>query len=238
MIRFSIPQRLLLASVAMYAFVFSALLLWGRPGLGLGGGFYIAVIFTALATGPVQGALAGVAALALYELALLGAGRMPWSTVLSAPTAIRLAGYVAAGLVVGYFATLGRRMLAESLHVLDDLFAIAKRDSATGAFTPHGLEAAINRRLALRGSFALLVGETEADLRSLGRLSEGDDLARLGKGRFAVLTLARDAERACAAYARELGGAPLGWAVHPEDGTDALSLYGAALERLHARRAS
>ena len=65
----TIPQRLLLASAFVYGAVFAGLLAYGRPGTGIGGGFYVAVILAGAATSPIPGALAGALALFLYELA-------------------------------------------------------------------------------------------------------------------------------------------------------------------------
>jgi diguanylate cyclase (GGDEF)-like protein len=70
-----------------------------------------------------------------------------------------------------------------------------------------------------------------------------DQLARTGGDEFAVLTTlpAADAVRALcgrltAALAQEGYAMSFGWAVSPRDGTDALALFRAADERLHAQK--
>src|SRR5581483_1175862 len=70
-----------------------------------------------------------------------------------------------------------------------------------------------------------------------------DQLARTGGDEFAVLTTVpgSDAVRALcgrltAALAHERYAMSFGWAVHPRDGRDALALFRAASERLHAQK--
>ena len=67
----SLPQRLLVASVVGFAVAFALNLAYGRPALGLGQCFYVPVVLAALATDTLVGALAGVAAIFLYEAGLL-----------------------------------------------------------------------------------------------------------------------------------------------------------------------
>ena len=57
-----IPQQLLIASAVTYGAVFALLLEYGRPGLGIGEGFFVAVILAAAATSPLLGAAAGFGA--------------------------------------------------------------------------------------------------------------------------------------------------------------------------------
>jgi GGDEF domain-containing protein len=259
----SIPERLVLASFAAYLSVFGLLLSFGQPGLGIGQGFYLPISLVALATGAAWGAAAGVGALVLYEAGLLIPGHAAWNTVLAPPTGIRLASYAVAGITVGYFARRGRGMLAASLHLLDDLLGLAKRDPLTAAFTSRGFESAINRRLATTAPFALLVGEPceraprslrrshlyrDDRVRELSRLigghaGETDELAHLGEITFAVLTSASTPTQARADsvalenHMHTTGHRmSFGWAVRPADGTDLLALHRAALERLHARQ--
>ncbi len=119
-----IPQQLLIASAVTYAGVFALLLEYGRPGLGIGEGFFVAIILAAAATGPSMGAVAGVGALLLYELAIHERG-LGWSDFDSAPALTRLVAYVAAGVVTGFLARRLRRMLAQSLYALEELADIA-----------------------------------------------------------------------------------------------------------------
>jgi GGDEF domain-containing protein len=242
------------ASVVGFAAVFALVLAYGRPGLGLGQCFYVPVVLAALATGPVIGGLAGVAAIVLYEVGLLLNGAATWSSLDAANTPIRLISYVLAGATVGYFATQGRRMLADSLHVLDDLLDLSRREVITASLTSEGLEQAINRRIDAKKPFGLLVGETvgrrksDDELRRTARLISAqlhpdDQLARLGPSRFAILVAARSPGRA-----REISehlertlqseNVPIsfGWAVYPQEGHEALELFGAAVDRLQARR--
>lgn len=121
----SIPHFLLLSASAAYAVTFVLLYAYGRPGLGISGGFYIAVILVAAATSP----LSGVAAAGLALLLLVVAGRhgqgLAWSDFITGPALTHLAGYAIAGVVTGFLALRVRRMLAQSLHVLEDLIDLA-----------------------------------------------------------------------------------------------------------------
>ena len=119
----SLPQRLLIASPLTYGGVFALLLAFGRPGLGIGEGFFIPVILAAAATSAPEGALAGAGALLLYELAIHDG--LAWADFDTAPALTRFISYVAAGIVVGYLAQRTRRMLAQSLFVLEDLVELA-----------------------------------------------------------------------------------------------------------------
>lgn len=120
----SVPQRLLVAATLSYAGVFLLLVAFGRPGLGVSQGFYVAIVLAALATDAVTGAVAGITALGLYAAAELLTGREDVLGMVSAGTGIRLAAFVAAGLIVGWFATRARRIVADALHVLDDLLTL------------------------------------------------------------------------------------------------------------------
>ena len=242
------------ASVVGFAVGFAVVLAYGRPTLALGQCFYVPIVLAALATSPAVGALAGVAAVVLYQAAMLLNGGADWASLVAANTPIRLLSYVLAGATVGYFATQGRRMLADSLHVLDELLDLTRRDVVTASLTSEGLERSINERITARKPFGLLVGETvgrrarDDDLRRTARLLAAelhpdDQLARLGPSRFAILVSARAPGRA-----RETSehlertllaeGAPItfGWAVYPQEGGEALALFGAAVDRLQARR--
>jgi hypothetical protein len=121
--KISIPQRLLIASALTAGGVFALLVEFGRPGLGIGEGFFVPVILAAAATSAPEGALAGVGALLLYELAIHDG--LAWADFDTAPALTRFISYVAAGVVVGYLAQRVRRMLAQSLFVLEDLVELA-----------------------------------------------------------------------------------------------------------------
>jgi hypothetical protein len=121
----TIPQRLLIASAAVYGGVFALLIEYGRPGLGIGEGFFVAVILAAAATGPGLGAVAGLGALFLYELAIHEQTGLAWPDFDHPPALVRLVAYVAAGLVTGFLARRLRLMLAQSLSVLEELADLA-----------------------------------------------------------------------------------------------------------------
>lgn len=256
----SVPQRLGVAGFLVYASVFGLLLAFGRPGLGIGQGFYLAIVLVALASGPAVGTAAGVLAALLYVAAQLLSARESWTRLPGPPIEVRLAAYVVAGAAVGYFARRGRRLLAESLHLLDDLLRLSHRDLETGALDPHGLETAIARRAERRWPFALLVGAiaparegTSASRpddvlrdvmrKTATRLPVDSELARVGPSQFAVVAscltlvdardLAAELERDLAADGR---GVTFGWSLHPQEGADTLTLFRSASERLYARR--
>ena len=181
-------------------------------------------------------------------------GHATWASLVAANTPIRLLSYILAGATVGYFATQGRRMLADSLHVLDELLDLTRREVVTASLTSEGLEAAINRRIAAGKPFGLLVGETvgrrkrDDELRRTARLlgaelHPDDQLSRLGPSRFAILVSARAPGRAREmsehlerTLQAERTPITFGWAVYPQEGTEALALFGAAVDRLQARR--
>jgi hypothetical protein len=121
----SIPQRLLIASALAYGGVFTLLVAYGRPGLGIGEGFFVPVILAAAATSAPEGVLAGLGALFLYELGIHHGSGLAWADFEHAPALTRFASYAAAGALVGFLAQRFRRMLAQSLFVLDDLIEIA-----------------------------------------------------------------------------------------------------------------
>lgn len=246
--RVSIPRRLEATALLVYAVVFGLLVEYGRPGLGVSQGFYLAIVLVGLAGGPVSGIAAGVLATLLCAIASAANGDFLPGTL--EPLAIRLAAFTLAGFAVGYFARRGRQMLAESLHVLDSMLGLARRDLETGAMTADGIQARIAERAEARLPFAVLVGETglssESALRDAlrtvaGELEDEGDIGRVGTHRLAVVTGSRSAQDACdiaSNLERTLGGATFGWAFHPQDGDEPLALIGAASERLQARRAA
>lgn len=257
--RSSLPQRLRLTGLLGYAVVFGILVGYGHPGLGIGQGFYVPIVLMSLAGDAATGAAAGLAAAALYVAGLLLRVPATWGDVLSLRIAIHLATYVAAGAIVGFFWSRARGMLSESLHVLDHLLELGNRDAGSGALNARGFDAELAGRVELGRPFALLVGELsvagarrasddERVLREAIRclaaeLGPDAEVARAGPLQLAVLasvpTLAA-AREAAAALERALDrrgfGATFGWALHPAEGADGLSLLRAASERLYARR--
>jgi hypothetical protein len=122
----SIPQLMILAALCAYAVTFALLVNYGRPGLGISGGFYVAVILVAAATSPASGVLAAFAAAFLLVLAGHRGAGLAWTDFDKARVLTHLAGYSAAGIVTGFLARRVRRMLAQSLHVLDELIELAR----------------------------------------------------------------------------------------------------------------
>jgi diguanylate cyclase (GGDEF)-like protein len=243
-------------AAGMYAAVFAALIVFERPGLGLGHFFYLPVALIALSTGPRVGALAGAFAAALYAVAFALNPEVPATHIVTAGAAIRLIPFAASGALLGWFAA-SNGALVEKLKIL------AERDHLTGLPNTRAFEAAIARRFESGRPFAILLGdmdglkemneragEVEGDeaLRRLGSmlanaLEPSDELARVGGDEFAVLAAlgsTQEAARLAARLEAVLAGAGLGitfgWAVHPQDGLNALSLYRAADERLYARK--
>jgi diguanylate cyclase (GGDEF)-like protein len=254
----AVPYRrpLLLGATAVYAAVFFSFLFWETPGLGIAHFYYLSIALVALATGPRMGCVAGAFATALYALDVLIDPRISASEVPTAATALRLVTYCGIGILIGWFARDNRRLVAQ-------LRVLAERDFLTGLPNTRAFEAAINRRLDARQPFSLLLGDmdrlkrineelgyTEGNdaLQSLAELlgttlGPDDELARVGGDEFAVLTGVRSTEevaRFCAKLEGTLSDAGVaitfGWAVCPQEGENALSLYRIADERLYARK--
>jgi diguanylate cyclase (GGDEF)-like protein len=243
-------------AIGLYGLVFAALLLYEQPGLGLGHFFYLPVALVALTTGPRLGALAGAAAAALYALAFMLSPQLAATDIVTAGAAIRLLPFAASGALLGWFA-------ASNAALVGKLQILAERDHLTGLPNTRAFEAAIARRFESGRPFAILLGdmdglkemndlhgEDQGDdaLRRLGAmlanaLEPSDELARVGGDEFAVLAAlgsTQEAARLAAKLETVLAGTGLsitfGWAVHPQDGLNALSLYRAADERLYARK--
>jgi diguanylate cyclase (GGDEF)-like protein len=246
----------IVVAAGLYAAVFAALIVFERPGLGLGHFFYLPVALIALSTGPRIGALAGAAAAALYAVAFTLNPEVPTTEIVTMGAAIRLIPFAASGALLGWFA-------ASNQALVDKLQILAERDHLTGLPNTRAFEAAIARRFESGRPFAILLGdmdglkemndrhgEVEGDdaLRRLGTmlsnaLEPSDELARVGGDEFAVLAAlgsTQEAARLAARLESVLAGSGLGitfgWAVHPQDGLNALSLYRAADERLYARK--
>jgi diguanylate cyclase (GGDEF)-like protein len=253
---FSGRQLLLAASGASYAIVFVAFLLYERPGLGVAHFFYLSIAATAIATGPLIGALAGFGATGLYAAAVVLNPTIPSGDVLTASTVIRLLTFVSIGFMLGWFAGRNRLMLQE-------LQILAERDILTGLPNTRAFEAAITRRLETGRPFALLLADMDA-LKELNHeagpsagddalrrvadrlsnsLSPEDQVARVGSDEFAVLASCQSLDEASELSARlewilssQGTKATFGWAVHPQEGENALAVYRAASERLYARK--
>lgn len=239
--RVSVPRRLEAGALGLYAVVFVLLLAFGRPGLGLSQGFYLPIVLIALVGGPVNGVGAGVLATLLCAVASAEKGNALFGGGLAEPLAIRLAAFTLAGFAVGYFSRRGRQMLADSLAVLEELMRLARREVATGVLSSEGVQARIAHRIDRSRPFAVLVGEMTATtesaqrdlLRRLAAAAPDSDIAQVGPRRIAVVTAAHTPEEAhaLALTLESTLGVGFGWAFHPHDGDDALSLYAAASER-------
>jgi len=256
----TLPQRLLITAFGSYAAIFALNIAYGRPGLGLGQLFYLPIVLVALASGPIAGAGAGLFAFVLYVLTLVVTSQFDVDGTTETQLTIRLATFAIAGATVGYFSARGRHMLRDSLHVLEELLLIARRDVTTGVSTGERFVDVVERHLARKHPVAILVGELETDARPLSLLKDerdlrealavvaaelepGDELARVGFSQVAVAAIGRDAGwgRDTAARLEDLlrasgREATFGWAASPGEGKDALALFQAASARVYARR--
>jgi diguanylate cyclase len=250
-------QRLLLGGAALiYGGVFSAFLIWERPGLGIGHFYYLAIACVALAAGPWMGAAAGLLASGLYALGVVLNPAVPSAQLLTAGTLLRLFTYSAIGALVGAYAR-SNRSLVERLHLA------AERDFLTNLLNARAFEAALERRLDERHPFALVLGDMDGLKRinderghaagndALRELADGlvhqarhdDEVARVGGDEFALLVaIASEADARALVRRLEEGlhaqdlRASFGVAVYPDDGTTALSLFRAADARLYDRK--
>jgi diguanylate cyclase (GGDEF)-like protein len=243
-----------LLAAASYLAVFFAFTIAERPGLGIGHFFYVPIALLALASGPRRGAAGGLVATALYAAGVYFNPDLPpvdkWESSL-----IRLVTFVGVGVLIGWFASSKRALVAE-------LSGLAERDALTGLPNTRSFEAAIERRFADGRPFALLLGDVDslgeingrdgrpggddalrrlADMLTQAKRPE-DEVARVGGDEFAILApcesggareLALGLERLLA-----LSGVTItfGWATSPREGRNALGLYRAADERLYARK--
>jgi diguanylate cyclase (GGDEF)-like protein len=249
-------RAFLVAAIVAYAFAFVGFVFVETPDLGLPHFFYVPIVLVAAVTGPLLGFAAGALAAALYCIGVLVHPVVPPAEVLTIGTLIRLAAFSGTGAVVGWFASDNRRLV-------DQLRILAERDGTTGLPNTRAFETAIQRRLDSSEPFALLIGDMAAltDTRdgdasvaendALLRLSEmlgslvrpEDDLARVGGREFAVLARTSssvEASRLSAQLEHALAANGIairfGWAMFPQEGQNALSLYRAADERLYARK--
>lgn len=249
-------QLMLVCATASFAIVFLAFVVYEQPGLGLAHFFYLCVALTAMATGPRIGAASGIAATALYVTGILANDDIPSTDVLTGSTAIRFVTFVSIGALIGQFASSNRSMV-------DELRILAERDVLTGLPNTRAFEAAITKRLETGKPFALLLADMdalkelnqeagpsagdEALRRVADRLSRSlaaeDEIARVGSDEFALLASVATLDEAAELSTRlewvlssQGTRATFGWAVHPQEGENALAIYRAANERLYARK--
>ncbi len=247
---------LLASSAALYPAILGTFLLAERPGLGIGHFYYFPVAMVALASGPVWGILAGIAATGCYTLGIVINPHLPASDVLTASTSIRFVTFTTIGALVGWYAH-NNRQLSDRLRVAEE------RDFLTGLLNTRAFDAALSARAELGKPFGLILADMDslkevndreghavgndllrraADLLSR-KLDYGDQVARVGGDEFGIITSApgTDAVRALCgrltAMLHEQGlSMSFGWAVCPRDGDSALLLYRAADERLYAQK--
>lgn len=247
-------------SVLIYATVFVLFILFEQPGLGIAHGFYLAIVLAGVAAGPLVGALGGILATALYALAILINPHVSPAEIPTEATAIRLVTFVMVGLMIGYFASTTRTLLAGANELLAELTILAERDFLTGLPNQRAFVGKISSYLQRRAPFVLLVGETSA----LGRLSHGGnqrerenllldfaellrrtaggeaDISRTGDEQFGIMFSRGNGAQLAAILERGLDKADcratFGWASYPDDGDNALALFTAASERLYARK--
>jgi diguanylate cyclase len=186
----------------------------------------------------------------MFAIGVIINPQIPPSEVLTTSTGIRFVTYATVGIVTGYFAKRNRTLLAE-------LQLLADPNALNGLPNTRVFERAIGERLAREQPFGLIVGgvdelapgiDSDEVLRQvasrlLHALPPGDEVARIGDDSFAVLTYAAGPGDAgnVATHLQSLLAADglavtFGWAAYPQDGSNALSLYRAADERLYARR--
>jgi diguanylate cyclase (GGDEF)-like protein len=245
------------SSLAAFAIIFAALILFEVPGLGIPHFFYLPVAALAMTGGVRRGICAGILASVLFTAGVALNPAVPTATqILSLTTPIRVLTYTSIGALIGWFAAHDRELVTR-------LQLLAERDFLTGLPNTRAFEAAIARRLAQGRPFSLLLGDMDGlkqinDVKghaegndALRRLAEmlgsvlrpNDQVARVGGDEFAVITSLAGGEEAAAAAARleatlENQGVRItfGWALFPGEGENALSLYRAADERLYARK--
>ena len=260
-----IPRRHVFLAVGAltYAVVFALFLIFERPGLGIGHGFYLAVIFISLAGGPTGGLGAGLLATALYAVGIWINPHVSPATIPTLATSIRAVSYVAVGVVVGWYASRNRTLNRRLLEMTNELQMLAQRDVLTGLPNTRAFEPAITRRIDDLEPFALLVADVDGlkrintangydegnDLlrniaeRLSRKLPSDSDISRVGDDEFAILIPSTQADEA-AKYVTQLEAyldmedshVTFGWAMHPREGTNALALYRVADERLYARK--
>ena len=250
-------QRRILVAVSLSAYVALVFIGLARvevPGLGLGHLLYVPVALLALSTGPRWGSLAGAAASGVYLLAAsINPAFAPNEGLTSAASAIRFASFAGIGWLVGASAQRNRDLLQQ-------LKEHAERDFLTDLLNTRAFESALTTRLQQDRPFALVLADADGlklvndreghaagndYLRRLAAVlreetAPEDTVARVGGDEFVVLTEIEapdEAEAICrrlqAALARRGLSASFGYATHPGEGTDNLTLFHTADKRLY-----
>ena len=247
-----INRRLVLVLAApVYGAVFAAFVMLEQPGLGVGHFFYVPICLVALTTDQWLGAASGLAASALYVVALLIAPRMPTADLLTWSSVIRVVTYTSIGALLGWYASRNRSLLAE----LGDR---ALQDFLTGIGNARFFDGKLAGRCAAGRPFTLVL----ADVDELGQINDvhghdggntalcrvadalreiawtTDDIARIGGDEFAFITHLQpeQARHVCTRLARALAADHLslsfGTTCFPDDGTTAVELFRKADDRL------
>jgi diguanylate cyclase (GGDEF)-like protein len=249
-------RAILAVALGSYGMIFGSFLVFERPGLGIGHFFYLSVALVAVSTSAWGGIAAGALADLLYALGIVINPHIPSASVLSTATGIRFITYALMGALIGWFAQNNR-------YLIERLRTAADRDFLTEVLNTRAFDALLENRFEQSRPFGLVLGDMDGlrainDLEGhavgndvLRRVAEvlqsvlrsDDQLARTGGDEFAILTTlpGTDAVRALCvrlttALAHEGLAMSFGWAVHPRDGRDALALFRAANERLHAQK--
>ena len=250
-------RTLLTAAGCLYTAVFFLFVFLEKPGLGVGHGFYVAIVLVAVAGGPLAGAFAGIFATVLYVVGIAINPDVSTSTIPTVATAIRLIVFVLVGTLIGYYSGLNRRLLVRADDLTEELRLLTQRDFVTGLPNQRVFENKVSERIARKSPFLLLL----ADLDVYGIAPSGDQLlaaaesivrlipietdsSRVGNSQLAFLLDSRnedglaDGRTWCNASERHLGidSAAFGWSQYPRDGDNALSLYMAACERMYVRK--
>jgi diguanylate cyclase (GGDEF)-like protein len=164
--------------------------------------------------------------------------------------------YTLMGALIGRFAQ-------SNGELIERLRTAADRDFLTDLWNTRAFDGMLDAKLEQNRPFGLVLGDmdglktindTEGHavgnevLRRVAQilhaaLRSDDQIARTGGDEFAVLTTLPNSDavralcgRLTAALAQDGYAMSFGWAVSPRDGTDALALFRAADERLHAQK--
>jgi diguanylate cyclase (GGDEF)-like protein len=249
--------RVLALAAALAGLALATTAVFDLPASGVGYVLYLPVALVGLVASPFAGAAAGVVASEIYALAAAVGSGPAGDGLLTTTSALRLLTYAAIGAVIGKLAT-DHRSVTTQLRRLADV------DPLTGLLNRRAYDAALARRLVAGAPFALVLVDMDglkelndtrghaAGNEALTRLSRtlagavrrDDDVARIGGDEFAVLVGGASSpevgflvERLAGTLAAAGVSASLGWAVAPDEGTSASTLFERADERLYEHKA-
>jgi diguanylate cyclase (GGDEF)-like protein len=245
--------RLVLLAIAFIAGSLAAMLGLDVPSDGIAYFAFLPIALVALAAGPLWGSVAAVLTGVTYTL-LAAIDVAPVSREQNlTTTAVRVLAQVAVAVLIGRFSQ-------EQRGTASRLEALANRDSLTGLLNPRAYDRALSARCAAGRTFTLILCDMDglkqvndslghaAGNDALHRLAltladavrGDDDVARIGGDEFSILAAgatANDAAALCARLQRDLVSvglsASFGWAVFPDNGSDAAALFRCADERLY-----